>query len=82
MSVKTAYLSLYNAASMAGWAYVLALSAQHFQAGGKPEGLYGAIEEPLKIVQTTAILEIAHAALGLVRSPVATTAIQGAWRPS
>lgn len=74
------YLVLYNGASMAAWAYVLALAGQHFNAGGKPEGLYGAIEEPLKLVQTAALLEVLHSAVGLVRSPVATTAIQGAWR--
>lgn len=77
--LKKAYLALYNAASMAGWAYVLGLTAQHFQAGGGVDGLYGAIEQPLKIVQTTALLEVVHSAVGLVRAPVPTTFIQGGW---
>ena len=79
MKLSTLYLALYNAASMAGWAYVIYLIGQHFNAGGDPSQLYGAIEQPLKIVQTTALLEIVHSLLGLVRSPVATTAIQGEW---
>lgn len=35
------------------------------------------VATPLKIVQTTALLEILHSMLGLVRSPVMTTALQG-----
>ncbi len=38
---------------------------------------YGAVEMPLKVVQTAAVLEIVHSALGLVKSPVGTTFIQG-----
>ena len=77
MLLKTAYLALYNFASMAGWAYVLMLITGHFNRGGIAETLYDSIEGPLKVVQTTALLEILHSILGLVRSPVSTTAIQG-----
>lgn len=45
-----------------------------------PETLYPLVEKPLKIVQTAAIMEVLHAALRLVKSPVATTAIQVASR--
>lgn len=31
------------------------------------------LERPLQVTQTAAVLEIAHSALGLVRSPVMTT---------
>ena len=35
------------------------------------------IEMPLKYVQTAAVLEIVHSMIGIVRSPVLTTALQG-----
>jgi very-long-chain (3R)-3-hydroxyacyl-CoA dehydratase len=38
--------------------------------------LYDEVEDGLKVVQTAAILEIIHAALGLVKSPVMTTVLQ------
>ncbi len=41
-------------------------------------GLYASIHSALDFVQTAAILEIIHAAVGLVKSPVATTFLQGA----
>lgn len=77
-AVKTGYLALYNAACAAGWAYVLALTAAHFSAGRPASELYAAVSGPLKVVQTAALLEVVHAATGLVRSAVATTALQGA----
>ena len=76
-ALKTAYLTAYNAASAVGWGYVLTLVAQHFQAGGEVDTLYPAVEFPLKVVQSAALLEVVHAALGLVRSSVPTTALQG-----
>ena len=80
MAAKTAYLAVYNAACVAGWTYVLALTAAHFRAGRPASELYDAVEVPLKVVQTAALLEVVHAATGLVRSAVATTALQGAYR--
>ncbi|VDM78772.1 unnamed protein product [Strongylus vulgaris] len=38
--------------------------------------LYTSVETEVKIFQTLAILEVVHAAIGLVRSPVGTTAMQ------
>ena len=38
------------------------------------------VEMPLKVVQTTAVMEVIHAAIGLVRSPVMITATQVASR--
>ncbi|VDK54145.1 unnamed protein product [Anisakis simplex] len=38
--------------------------------------IYESVELELQIFQTAAILEIVHAAIGIVRSPVGTTAIQ------
>jgi hypothetical protein len=39
--------------------------------------LYDEVEDGLKVVQTAALLEIVHAALGIVKSPVMTTVLQG-----
>ena len=57
-ALKTAYLVAYNTASAAGWAYLLVLVAQHFQSGGSIDTLYAAIEQPLKAVQSAALLEV------------------------
>ena len=43
---------------------------------GAARSLYGSVGGLLALVQTAALLEVAHAALGLVRSPLATTALQ------
>jgi very-long-chain (3R)-3-hydroxyacyl-CoA dehydratase len=81
-----AYLVLYNAACMAGWAYVLALGARAALAGAGAPSLaslarvWRAVEAPLAAVQWAMCAEVAHAALGLVPSPVATTALQVASR--
>lgn len=72
------YMALYNAVAMGGWAYVVALIARHFAAGGGPETLYAAVGGPLKLMTTSALLEVVHAAVGAVRSSVSTTVIQGA----
>lgn len=37
-----------------------------------------AVEVPLKISQTAAIMEVVHAATGMVKSPVAITGVLGA----
>lgn len=82
-ALTTGYLVLYNAASAAGWGYLIYQIAMYY-AAQKPsplewhhDTLYDEIGDTLKIVQTSAILEVLHAAFGLVRSPVMTTAIQG-----
>lgn len=66
----SAYLLAYNAISAAGWYYCLC-------------ALYLFISDPypqmgmgLSIVQTAALLEIVHAALGLVKTPISTTVMQ------
>ena len=40
---------------------------------GAARSLYGSVGGLLALVQTAALLEVAHAALGLVRSPLATS---------
>eukprot|EP01102_Stenamoeba_stenopodia_P013163 TRINITY_DN422_c0_g1_i2.p1 TRINITY_DN422_c0_g1~~TRINITY_DN422_c0_g1_i2.p1 ORF type:complete len:736 (-),score=167.61 TRINITY_DN422_c0_g1_i2:147-2354(-) len=71
-----AYLFLYNILASAGWAYVLFLVIQSWQAGLSAAELWKKIEFPLQVVQTSAALEIVHSLVGLVRSPVVATLMQ------
>nr|XP_040249210.1 very-long-chain (3R)-3-hydroxyacyl-CoA dehydratase PASTICCINO 2A-like [Aegilops tauschii subsp. strangulata] len=40
------------------------------------QGVYAAVERPLQLAQTAAVLEILHGLVGLVRSPVSATLLQ------
>lgn len=75
------YLLAYNAALTAGWGYVLFLTYKVvlLEHGGT-EDVWKAVELPLKVSQTAAIMEVIHAAAGVVKSPVAITAMQVASR--
>ena len=75
-----AYVAIYNGASCAGWAYVLFLLLSHLAGGGAPGDAHAILGEALKWVQTAAVLEVLHAATGLVRANAATTAFQVASR--
>ena len=75
-----AYLIAYNAASLVAWAFINFALWAHYARGGSVAGAWAAVAAPLKVMQTAQLLEIAHAALGLVRSSPATTALQGARR--
>ena len=70
------YLILYNAASAAGWAYVLFLAVTGLAAEKTPTEAWATFGEALTLVQSTMALEIVHALLGFVRSPVFVTALQ------
>ncbi|CBK21267.2 uncharacterized protein [Blastocystis hominis] len=59
---------------MLGWFYLWVLQYQFYTTGSGD--FWGLIGTPLKWVQTAAVLEIVHSMLGLVRSPVMTTALQ------
>jgi very-long-chain (3R)-3-hydroxyacyl-CoA dehydratase len=76
----SAYLVAYNLASAVGWALILKLVVESWLAGESPAVLYGKAGVLLQVVQTAAALEVVHALLGLVRSPVGTTALQVASR--
>uniref|UniRef100_A0A1D1ZYW9 Very-long-chain (3R)-3-hydroxyacyl-CoA dehydratase n=1 Tax=Auxenochlorella protothecoides TaxID=3075 RepID=A0A1D1ZYW9_AUXPR len=80
MSGRSAYLLAYNATLSAGWAYVLYLTLSTIANGGSLMDVWQAVELPLEIVQTAAIAEVIHAALGVVRSPVLVTSMQVASR--
>eukprot|EP00566_Odontella_aurita_P004693 CAMPEP_0113556302 /NCGR_PEP_ID=MMETSP0015_2-20120614/17185_1 /TAXON_ID=2838 /ORGANISM="Odontella" /LENGTH=761 /DNA_ID=CAMNT_0000457651 /DNA_START=72 /DNA_END=2357 /DNA_ORIENTATION=- /assembly_acc=CAM_ASM_000160 len=88
-SPKDMYLILYNAACCGGWAYVLSLglpsvlltlASDPFNLPSALSEVYsagdGMLAEVLYYVQTAALLEIVHAAVGFVRSPVVITALQ------
>jgi len=69
------YLALYNASQAAGWSFLLYQTVVHLVTTG-PAGLYPATRLTLQVFQTGAVLEIVHAATGLVRSPVMVTVQQ------
>lgn len=79
------YLIFYNTACMLGWFYLWVLQYQFYTSGFAFDRLvitrsgdfWALIGTPLKWVQTAAVMEIVHSMLGLVRSPVMTTALQG-----
>ena len=80
--VVTAYLLAYNLLAAASWSYVLFLIVSHLATYGEKGlfTLYEPIHRALYFAQSLAILEVIHAALRLVPSPVATTALQVASR--
>ena len=75
MSLVKTYLVAYNAALVVAWACVLTRTAQTISTSG-PAAVYAAVERPLAYAQTAALAEVAHAALGIARSPVLVTAMQ------
>ncbi|CAN6449483.1 unnamed protein product [Victoria cruziana] len=70
--IRRLYLSLYNWAVFAGWLQVLYLAVTTLIESGHTE-VYAAVEKPLHLAQTAAVLEIIHGLVGLVRSPVSAT---------
>jgi very-long-chain (3R)-3-hydroxyacyl-CoA dehydratase len=78
-----AYLVLYNVLCVLGWLFINLEIARHFVANDglrHPERLWAAVGGPLKLMLSAALLEVAHAALGLVRAPVAVAFVQVAAR--
>ncbi|KAK8805879.1 hypothetical protein WA158_002535 [Blastocystis sp. Blastoise] len=70
----TNYLVAYNAFCLVGWSYVLIKSCC---IAFNPEvDFWAAISFPLKVCQTTALLEILHCLIRIVHSPVFSTFVQ------
>ena len=73
MVLAKTYLFAYNALQTAGWAYLLYLLAPHLKEAlvddkpGASKAIYQEVGQVLRIFQTAAVLEILHAAVGLVR---------------
>jgi len=69
-----AWLLLYNVGQVAGWSSIGYSIIVEMCASGNYKILYHIVEKQLLIFQTAAVLEILHAATGLVRSnPILTT---------
>ena len=80
MALASRYLALYNAVSFGLWSYLfirtLAL-APSLYAEDRLHDLYNILLSPFVTgIQSLAILEVVHAATGLVRASPVTTAIQ------
>jgi len=82
-SLKDAYLVLYNSSLCIGWSLLLFKSLTHTFTNSPSisEGISSiyaveGVSSLLTVVQGAAILEIIHAAVGLVRSPVFVTTLQ------
>ncbi|XP_078153639.1 very-long-chain (3R)-3-hydroxyacyl-CoA dehydratase PASTICCINO 2A-like [Carex rostrata] len=71
-TVKRIYLAFYNWAIFTGWLQVLVFAIKALNESGTA-AVYDAVEKPLQLAQTAAILEIFHGLVGLVRSPVSAT---------
>jgi very-long-chain (3R)-3-hydroxyacyl-CoA dehydratase len=85
MGPKEIYLILYNISACVGWSLVLSLALKTLALGIVEDGLVESLSNvyateglavALTYSQTAALLEIVHAAMGLVRSPVVVTAMQ------
>lgn len=70
--LRRVYLSVYNWAVFFGWTQVLFLAVKTLSEDGY-EHVYDAVEKPLLLAQSAAILEIIHSLVGLVRSPISAT---------
>lgn len=76
MGLGKIYLTLYNLGMAAGWSAILFKLVRHLASGGDVAGAFSQVEQLLVVCQTGAVMEIIHAKLKLVRSPVATTFLQ------
>ena len=73
MSLSRNYLLIYNSAQCIGWLWVLQRLLVAVSAGLP---IYPLVQKPLQIFQTLGVLEVLHAAVGLVRASVPTTMLQ------
>lgn len=68
-------LALYNLVSAAGWGYIFYAVIVWYPRLGQPD-FYLNTKDIVTLVQCGAIIEILNSALGIVRSPIVTTAAQ------
>eukprot|EP01130_Rhizamoeba_saxonica_P000762 TRINITY_DN10685_c0_g1_i1.p1 TRINITY_DN10685_c0_g1~~TRINITY_DN10685_c0_g1_i1.p1 ORF type:complete len:215 (-),score=16.66 TRINITY_DN10685_c0_g1_i1:39-683(-) len=75
------YLLSYNAIQVLGWSFVLSCWANNYLTSESPlTTAYEATYFPLQIFQYAAVLEVVHAALGLVKANPVITSVQVASR--
>ncbi|KAH7566835.1 hypothetical protein JRO89_XS08G0243200 [Xanthoceras sorbifolium] len=70
--LRRLYLSVYNWTIFLGWSQVLYLALKTLNESGH-QHVYNAVQKPLLLAQTAAVLEILHGLVGLVRSPITST---------
>lgn len=84
-SLGKVYLIAYNVIQVLGWSYLMIMLLPFLKkeflfspSGDTPvhAGLYDSVQLPLKIFQTAAVIEIIHAAVGLVKSNPVITGLQ------
>jgi len=76
MGLKTGYILTYNTIQSCIWAYALFLLVRELFITGTHEGVHSAVTPVLRVGQVFALMEIVHAATGLVRSGVFTAFVQ------
>lgn len=74
--MKKAYLLAYNGICCTGWAFCVYRTIAAAAAGSSPKDLWAEVGTVCTVVQTLMLLEILHALIGLVPSPVVTVAMQ------
>ncbi|KAJ6636341.1 Very-long-chain (3R)-3-hydroxyacyl-CoA dehydratase 2 [Pseudolycoriella hygida] len=74
--ISKLYLILYNGVQTIGWSYILFLLISYYTIRITDVTLWEYLGVPLLIFQNGAILEIIHAAIGIVRSNVLITTFQ------
>ncbi|PVU99751.1 hypothetical protein BB559_000427 [Furculomyces boomerangus] len=70
------YLIGYNVVSGIAWAYIFKIILTHMTSGNSYKTLFNELGSTLIGVQTVAVLEILHSAVGFVKSSILTTFIQ------
>ncbi|KAF1830882.1 PTPLA-domain-containing protein [Decorospora gaudefroyi] len=75
---RSLYLTLYNALLLTLWTKILTLTLTNIYQTTNPStrSIFSATAAPTRWTQTLSLLEILHAANGLINSPVSSTAIQ------
>ncbi|KAJ7565092.1 hypothetical protein O6H91_02G047700 [Diphasiastrum complanatum] len=71
-SLRTLYLASYNWILFFGWLQTLYLALSALKKTGFTS-VYAAVEKPLQVWQTSALLEIFNGLAGIVRSPIIAT---------
>lgn len=71
-SIRRFYLILYNWILFLGWLQVFYLAVKTLRESSH-QSVYAAVEKPLILAQSAALLEIFHSLIGIVRSPVSAT---------
>ncbi|KNG48133.1 PTPLA-domain-containing protein [Stemphylium lycopersici] len=74
MQPRTLYLTAYNILFASLWASVFVRAISHLS-DSKTE-LFTATEPQARWIQTASLIEVLHAAFGIIKSPVSTTALQ------